>query len=76
MMPDGDGSDGPPGTICRVVWGLASADVDNIRSRYDTARGLILTIPTTLPDFDGNGQRPRDTRILINAQRGTIQLLD
>ncbi|MBC2776741.1 hypothetical protein [Parasphingopyxis marina] len=76
MMPDGDGTDGPPGTICRVVWGLASADVDNIRSHYEAARGLILTVPTSLPDFDGDGQRPRDMRILINAQRGTMQLLD
>lgn len=76
LMPEAQGWEGIPGTVCRVLWGFGSVDVDHIRSSYDPERGLTLTVPTSMMDSSGIGQNPRDIRILINAARATAELLD
>lgn len=73
LSPEGDGESEPQGRACHAAWGYGWIDFDAIESSYDPARGLTLTIPTTMVDVEYGTPNPGPPiRVLINAGQGTI----
>ncbi|MBI1405660.1 MAG: hypothetical protein GC145_05995 [Caulobacter sp.] len=71
--------DEPGGMVCKLVSdtgtsGFAGIDAASINSRYDPARGLLLSFRYAVFPADGDGARtvPGTAAVRINLARGTV----
>jgi len=74
-----DPSDELGGRTCRMVGqgegsGFMGVDVKGIRSTYDPARGLGLSVPVRTMADDGASAAPATVRLRLDLKAGTLRV--